>query len=127
MGQLSLRVGFNSAFANSRFQRDLFSQLMIHSAMKSGKKRNQKLGRCGQIPAVAAVCGSLYPPGVSPPTVQPDSLLTRLAFQLVATDTHSPPGPVFNPGRCLLVERDTMRSDSPLTQRLMRKALVLHD
>ncbi|XP_029698014.1 tetratricopeptide repeat protein 38 isoform X1 [Takifugu rubripes] len=54
-------------------QRDLFSQLMVHAAMKSEKKRNQKLGRC------------------------------------------------------LLMERDTVRPNSPLTQRLMRKALVLHD
>lgn len=54
-------------------QRDVFSQLMVHAAMKSEKKRNQKLGRC------------------------------------------------------LLMERDTVRPNSPLTQRLMRKALLLHD
>lgn len=30
-------------------------------------------------------------------------------------------------GRCLLVERDAIRPDSPLTQRLMQKALALHD
>uniref|UniRef100_A0A669BX22 Tetratricopeptide repeat protein 38 n=1 Tax=Oreochromis niloticus TaxID=8128 RepID=A0A669BX22_ORENI len=30
-------------------------------------------------------------------------------------------------GRCLLVERDAMRPNSPLTHRLMQKALALHD
>ncbi|KAM9754587.1 tetratricopeptide repeat protein 38 [Menidia menidia] len=30
-------------------------------------------------------------------------------------------------GRCLLVERDAVRPNSPLTQRLMQKALALHD
>uniref|UniRef100_A0A672ZXM9 Tetratricopeptide repeat protein 38 n=1 Tax=Sphaeramia orbicularis TaxID=375764 RepID=A0A672ZXM9_9TELE len=30
-------------------------------------------------------------------------------------------------GRCLLVERDAMRPDSPLTERLMQRALALHD
>ncbi|XP_041853271.1 tetratricopeptide repeat protein 38 isoform X2 [Melanotaenia boesemani] len=54
-------------------QRDLFSQLLIHAAMKSESKHHQKLGRC------------------------------------------------------LLVERDAMRPNSPLTQRLMHKALALHD
>uniref|UniRef100_A0A8C6NNG5 Tetratricopeptide repeat protein 38 n=1 Tax=Nothobranchius furzeri TaxID=105023 RepID=A0A8C6NNG5_NOTFU len=53
-------------------QRDLFSQLLIHTALKSDNKRHQKLGRC------------------------------------------------------LLVERDAVRPNSPLTQRLMKKALALH-
>lgn len=30
-------------------------------------------------------------------------------------------------GRCLVVERDAVRPDSPLTHRLMQKALALHD
>ncbi|XP_041795028.1 tetratricopeptide repeat protein 38 [Chelmon rostratus] len=30
-------------------------------------------------------------------------------------------------GRCLLVERDTMRPNSPLTDRLMQRALAVHD
>lgn len=30
-------------------------------------------------------------------------------------------------GRCLLVERDAVRPDSPLTKRLMQRALALHD
>lgn len=33
-------------FVNCCLQRDLFSQLMVHAAMKSEKTRNQKLGRC---------------------------------------------------------------------------------
>lgn len=53
-------------------QRDLFSQLLIHAAMKSENKHHQKLGRC------------------------------------------------------LLVERDAMRPNSPLTDRLMQTALALH-
>lgn len=53
-------------------QRDLFNQLLIHSAIKSDNARHQKLGRC------------------------------------------------------LLVERDSVRPNSPLTQRLMQTALALH-
>ncbi|XP_058502185.1 tetratricopeptide repeat protein 38 [Solea solea] len=53
-------------------QRDVFSQMLIHAAMKSENKRHQKLGRC------------------------------------------------------LLVERDAVRPNSPLTDRLMQKALALH-
>lgn len=53
-------------------QRDVFSQLLIHAALKSENKHHQKLGRC------------------------------------------------------LLVERDTMRPNSPLTERLMKRALALH-
>lgn len=53
-------------------QRDLFSQLLIHAALKSENKHHQKLGRC------------------------------------------------------LLVERDAMRPNSPLTDRLMQTALALH-
>ncbi|CAN9498745.1 unnamed protein product [Ophioblennius macclurei] len=54
-------------------QRDVFSQLLIHAAMKSEDKHHQKLGRC------------------------------------------------------LLVERDATRPDSPLTHRLMQKMVALHD
>lgn len=36
-------------FVNCCLQRDLFSQLMVHAAMKSEKKRNRKLGRCVEI------------------------------------------------------------------------------
>lgn len=53
-------------------QRDVFNQLLIHSAIKSDNTRHQKLGRC------------------------------------------------------LLVERDSVRPNSPLTQRLMKTALALH-
>ncbi|KAK7890894.1 hypothetical protein WMY93_022857 [Mugilogobius chulae] len=53
-------------------QRDLFNQLLIHSAIKSDNTRHQKLGRC------------------------------------------------------LLVERDAVRPNSPMTQRLMKTALALH-
>ncbi|KAM3610020.1 uncharacterized protein V6R79_024066 [Siganus canaliculatus] len=53
-------------------QRDVFNQLLIHTAMKSESKHHQKLGRC------------------------------------------------------LLVERDAVRPDSPLTDRLMQRALALH-
>lgn len=41
-----LRVAFLSGLVNCCLQRDLFSQLMVHAAMKSEKKRNHKLGRC---------------------------------------------------------------------------------
>ncbi|XP_070686372.1 tetratricopeptide repeat protein 38 [Pempheris klunzingeri] len=54
-------------------QRDVFNQLLIHAAMKSENKHNQKLGRC------------------------------------------------------LLVEREAVRPNSSLTNRLMQKAVVLHD
>ncbi|CAL1596028.1 unnamed protein product [Knipowitschia caucasica] len=53
-------------------QRDLFNQLLIHTALKSDNKRHQKLGRC------------------------------------------------------LLVERDSLRLDSPMTQRLQQTAMALH-
>lgn len=98
---------------------------MVHAAMKSEKTRNQKLGRCVKIFIdLLKYVRHVY---TGRPPTQHDSLLTRLAFQLVATDTCSRPYLMFNPHRCLLMERDTVRPDSPLTQRLMRKALVLHN
>ncbi|XP_072256361.1 tetratricopeptide repeat protein 38 [Pyxicephalus adspersus] len=54
-------------------QRDLFSQVLIHAAMKSGSKSHQNLARC------------------------------------------------------LLIERDAMRPNSPMTERLMRKAAAVHN
>ncbi|XP_070611355.1 tetratricopeptide repeat protein 38 [Erythrolamprus reginae] len=56
----------------SNSQRDLFAQLLIHAALKSKSKANQRLARC------------------------------------------------------LLMERDELRPNSPLTERLMRKAVGLH-
>ncbi|XP_063164412.1 tetratricopeptide repeat protein 38 [Candoia aspera] len=56
----------------SNAQRDIFAQLLIHAALNSKSKANQKLARC------------------------------------------------------LLIERDELRPNSPLTERLMRKTVALH-
>lgn len=70
-------VGFTSGFVNCCLQRDVFSQLMVHAAMKSEKKRNQKLGRCVSVRVHARP--HTHTPGF-PDFNKPDSLLTRLAF-----------------------------------------------
>ncbi|XP_035257368.1 tetratricopeptide repeat protein 38 [Anguilla anguilla] len=66
-----LRYRF-AEIGGSDAQRDLFHQLLVHSAMKSDKKQHQKLARC------------------------------------------------------LLVERDAARPNSPLTHRLIQRARALH-